>query len=92
MKAEEYCGRAILANPNDAGALSMYADLVWQSNKDAPRAEAYYDQAVKAAPDDWWVTSFLFSDHGHINDLASSFTMMLSEIEGLQINVVYYYV
>jgi Tfp pilus assembly protein PilF len=53
VKAEEYCGRAILANPNDADVLSMYADLIWQSHKDASRAESYFLRAVKAAPDDW---------------------------------------
>lgn len=52
-RAEEYCGRAILANPNDGNVLSMYADLVWKSDKDAERAEAYFDQAMKVAPDDW---------------------------------------
>ncbi|KAM7268148.1 hypothetical protein ACFE04_010314 [Oxalis oulophora] len=54
-KAEEYCSRAILMNPNDGTTLSMYADLMWQSHKDAPRAESYFDRAVQAAPDDSYV-------------------------------------
>ena len=53
VKAEEYCGRAILASPNDADVLSMFADLIWHGHKHASRAESYFDQAVKAAPDDW---------------------------------------
>lgn len=52
-RAEEYCARAILANPADGNVLSMYGDLIWQSCKDAERAENYFDQAVKASPDDW---------------------------------------
>lgn len=53
VKAEQYCGRAILANPGEASVLSLYADIIWQQHKDASRAESYFGQAVQAAPDDW---------------------------------------
>ncbi|KAF9610873.1 hypothetical protein IFM89_025335 [Coptis chinensis] len=53
VKAEEYCERAILVNPNDANVVSMYAELVWEVHKDFDRAEKYFDQAVQAEPNDW---------------------------------------
>lgn len=55
LKAEEYCGRAILVNPNDGNVLAMYAELIWKIHKDSSRAENYFNQAVAAAPEDWWV-------------------------------------
>jgi len=51
-KAEEYCGRAILASPSDANMLALYADIIWQTQRDAQRAESYFQQAIKNAPDD----------------------------------------
>ncbi|KAF8113447.1 hypothetical protein N665_0050s0095 [Sinapis alba] len=55
LKAEEYCGRAILTNPNDGNVLAMYAELVWTIHKDSSRAESYFNRAVAAAPDDCYV-------------------------------------
>lgn len=52
-KAEEYVERAILASPSDADALSLYADLIWQTEKNADRAEAYFDRAIQSDPNDW---------------------------------------
>lgn len=59
IKAEEHCGIAILTDPSDENYLSLYADLKWEIHRDSDRAERYYDQAVKASPDDWCV--FLLS-------------------------------
>lgn len=50
--AQASCEQAILANPSDASVLTLYADLVWQSSRDAPRAEGYFARAVQAAPHD----------------------------------------
>ncbi|KAM7256742.1 hypothetical protein ACFE04_012483 [Oxalis oulophora] len=59
-RAEEYCGRAILANNKSGGGdgdgdgdvLAMYGDLIWQSDKDLERAECYFDQAIQTNPND----------------------------------------
>lgn len=53
VKAEEYCERAILANPSDGNVLSFYADLIWRAHKDVPRANNYFHKALKVAPNDW---------------------------------------
>eukprot|EP00262_Sarcandra_glabra_P015291 TRINITY_DN4676_c1_g1_i1.p1 TRINITY_DN4676_c1_g1~~TRINITY_DN4676_c1_g1_i1.p1 ORF type:complete len:277 (+),score=63.15 TRINITY_DN4676_c1_g1_i1:106-936(+) len=78
IKAEEYCGRAILQNPGDADVLSMYADLIWENHKDASRAESYFDRAMQAAPDDCYVlgsyASFLWDAEEEENEEASGLT------------------
>lgn len=51
-KAEEYYGRAILANPGDGEVLCLYGNLIWMTQRDGDRAKAYFDQAVKVSPND----------------------------------------
>ena len=51
IKAEEYCGRAMLARGNNGSVISMYADLIWSNYMDASRAESYHLQATKTSPD-----------------------------------------
>lgn len=53
VSAEECYGRAILASPGDGEVLSLYGKLVWETHRDEERAEAYFNRAVKASPDDW---------------------------------------
>lgn len=50
--ARDYMERAIVENPSDGLLLSLYADLVWQTSKDARRAERYFERAIQAAPHD----------------------------------------
>ena len=45
--------RALLACPGDADLLSLYARVIWEARQEKDRAEAYFERAVQAAPDDW---------------------------------------
>lgn len=56
-RAEEYYGRAILANPGDGELLSLYGTLIWETQRDEDRAKSYFDQAIHAAPNDWYDTN-----------------------------------
>ncbi|OMO80398.1 Tetratricopeptide-like helical [Corchorus olitorius] len=52
-RAEEYYGRAILANPGDGEVVSLYGNLIWEKHRDESRAKSYFDRVVNASPDDW---------------------------------------
>ncbi|KHN04870.1 hypothetical protein glysoja_024231 [Glycine soja] len=52
VRAEEFYGRAILANPGDGELLSLYGTLIWETQRDEDRAKSYFDQAIHAAPND----------------------------------------
>lgn len=58
-KAEEFYGRAILANPGDGELLSLYGKLIWETERDEERAKSYFDQAIHATPDDWYIYHIL---------------------------------
>lgn len=58
-RAEEYYGRAILAEPSDGEILSQYAKLIWEHHHDQETASSYFEQAIQAAPSDRYVTYYL---------------------------------
>lgn len=43
-----------MANPGDGHILSIYGDLIWQIEKNAARAQQYFDQAIQNNPNDWY--------------------------------------
>lgn len=54
VRAVEYCGRAILANPGDPELLSLYGKLIWETEGDDVRAKSYFHHALLASPHDWY--------------------------------------
>jgi len=34
--------------------MSIYADLIWETEKNAARAQQYFDQAIQSDPNDWY--------------------------------------
>ncbi|PPD96588.1 hypothetical protein GOBAR_DD06401 [Gossypium barbadense] len=55
LKAEEYCGKAIIVKPDDGEILSLYGDLIWINHGDEALAQSYFDRAVKASPNNCYV-------------------------------------
>lgn len=43
-----------MANPGDGHILSIYANLIWQIEKNATRTQQYFDQAIQNDPNDWY--------------------------------------
>ncbi|RWV93525.1 hypothetical protein GW17_00044020 [Ensete ventricosum] len=44
-----------VSGPGDGEVLSLYGKLVWETHRDGERAEAYFERAVEASPDDCFV-------------------------------------
>lgn len=57
-KSKGILRKSISGKPKDGNVLSLYADLIWLIQKDASRANAYFDQALKSHPNDDWYKTF----------------------------------
>lgn len=75
-RAEEYYGRAILASPGDGELLSLYGNLIWETQKDVDRAKSYFDQAVHASPDDWYFHPFCLFSFGKLGYIVYVYDIM----------------
>jgi Tfp pilus assembly protein PilF len=61
--AMECYERAIVAGGSadeNGDVMALYGKLIWETEKEKDRAEAYLERAVQASPNDWYVCTYIY--------------------------------